>query len=186
MIRTWFCAIQEPPPHSLLQLIVGNTELSFEQAKAQMSIWAIWSAPLIMSNDLRTILPEYRNILLNPLVIAVDQDPLGIMGRMVFQVVASNMGIKGNLVIFPLGDSILRVREGDDTRKSFAQHFLLCRCRAQLRLLADCSCQTIAKSGTLSNLGIRNGLEVDWPHKPGRLFPSLPVDRESAWPFHAQ
>ncbi|KAI3422635.1 hypothetical protein GPALN_013133 [Globodera pallida] len=66
-------------------LIVGNTELTVDQAKIQMSIWAIWSAPLIMSNDLRTILPEYREILLNKRVIAVDQDPLGIMGRMVFK-----------------------------------------------------------------------------------------------------
>ncbi|KAL3115411.1 hypothetical protein niasHT_020084 [Heterodera trifolii] len=66
-------------------LIVGNTELTVDQAKVQMSIWAIWSAPLIMSNDLRTILPQHRDILLNERVIAVDQDPLGIMGRMVFK-----------------------------------------------------------------------------------------------------
>nr|AVA09680.1 putative effector protein [Heterodera avenae] len=66
-------------------LIVGNTELTVDQAKVQMSVWAIWSAPLIMSNDLRTIVPEQRDILLNRRVIAVDQDPLGIMGRMVFK-----------------------------------------------------------------------------------------------------
>jgi len=39
-----------------------------------------------MSNDLRTLLPEHREILLNPRIIAVDQDPLGIFGRMVYNV----------------------------------------------------------------------------------------------------
>jgi hypothetical protein len=69
------------------QIIVGNTELNVEQSKAQMSIWSIWSAPLIMSNDLRTIMPQYREILLNRRVIAIDQDPLGMFGRVVYRVI---------------------------------------------------------------------------------------------------
>jgi alpha-N-acetylgalactosaminidase len=68
------------------QIIVGNTELSIDQAKVQMSVWSIWSAPLIMSNDLRTIMPEYRDILLNKKVIAIDQDPLGMFGKVVYKV----------------------------------------------------------------------------------------------------
>ncbi|KAI1719149.1 alpha galactosidase A domain-containing protein [Ditylenchus destructor] len=64
-------------------IIVGNTELSLDQARAQMTIWSIWSAPLIMSNDLRTITPEQKDILQNKRVIAIDQDPLGNMGRMI-------------------------------------------------------------------------------------------------------
>jgi len=39
-----------------------------------------------MSNDLRTISNENKKILLNKNVIAVDQDPLGIFGRMVYKV----------------------------------------------------------------------------------------------------
>lgn len=66
-------------------IIVGNPEITEDQAKAQMTIWSIWSAPLIMSNDLRTVTPEHKAILLNERVIAIDQDPLGIMGRLVFQ-----------------------------------------------------------------------------------------------------
>uniref|UniRef100_A0A0M3IVD0 Alpha-galactosidase n=1 Tax=Ascaris lumbricoides TaxID=6252 RepID=A0A0M3IVD0_ASCLU len=72
--------------HDPDMIIVGNTEISVDQSKVQMSIWSIWSAPLIMSNDLRLIAPAYRNILLNRHVIAVDQDPLGIMGRLVANV----------------------------------------------------------------------------------------------------
>jgi len=62
-------------------LIIGNFGLSYDQSKAQMAIWAILAAPLIMSNDLRSIRQEMKDILLNKDVIAVDQDPLGIQGR---------------------------------------------------------------------------------------------------------
>ncbi|KAF7636726.1 Alpha-galactosidase [Meloidogyne graminicola] len=66
-------------------IIVGNTELTLAQSRVQMAIWSIWSAPLIMSNDLRTLLPEHRQILLNKRIISVDQDPLGIFGRVVYK-----------------------------------------------------------------------------------------------------
>jgi len=62
-------------------LIIGNFGLSYEQSKAQMAIWAILAAPLIMSNDLRNIRDEYKQILLNKDVIAVNQDTLGIQGE---------------------------------------------------------------------------------------------------------
>ncbi|XP_072040647.1 alpha-N-acetylgalactosaminidase-like isoform X6 [Amphiura filiformis] len=67
-------------------LIIGDFSLSVEQAKAQMAMWAILAAPLLMSNDLRTITPEYRDILLNKDVIAISQDNAGIMGKRVLQV----------------------------------------------------------------------------------------------------
>ncbi|KAJ8962659.1 hypothetical protein NQ318_001053 [Aromia moschata] len=49
--------------------------------RTQMTIWALLAAPLIMSVDLRTIEPEYKEILLNKDAIAINQDPLGIQGR---------------------------------------------------------------------------------------------------------
>ena len=48
-----------------------------------MAFWCLWSAPLLMSNDLRDIKPEFKAILQNKHVIAVNQDPLGIMGHVV-------------------------------------------------------------------------------------------------------
>jgi alpha-N-acetylgalactosaminidase len=51
-----------------------------------MSVWSLWSSPLIMSNDLRTITPEFKAILQNKDVIAVDQDPLGVFGKVVKKV----------------------------------------------------------------------------------------------------
>lgn len=71
-------------------LIIGNFGLSYEQCRAQMAIWAILAAPLLMSVDLRTIKPDYRNILINKQLIAVNQDPLGIQGRRVYK----NKGIE--------------------------------------------------------------------------------------------
>lgn len=51
-----------------------------------MAIWSIWSAPLIMSNDLRNLVSGHKEILQNKYVIAVDQDPMGVFGKMVGQV----------------------------------------------------------------------------------------------------
>lgn len=70
-----------------LQLIIGNFGLSYEQCKTQMAMWAILAAPLLMSVDLRTIRPEYKAILQNRKIIAVDQDPLGIQGRRIYKVI---------------------------------------------------------------------------------------------------
>jgi len=65
-------------------LIIGNYGLSYDQAKVQMAIWSVLAAPLIMSNDLRTIRPEFLEILTNSMAIRINQDPLGIQGRMVY------------------------------------------------------------------------------------------------------
>jgi len=72
-------------------IIVGTEKLTVDQSQAQMAIWSIWSAPLLMSNDLRNIKNEYKAILLNKKVIAVDQDPLGLMGKLVVN--SSDIGI---------------------------------------------------------------------------------------------
>ena len=64
-------------------LVIGNFGLSYEQSKAQMSLWAVLAAPLIMSNDLRDIRPEMKALLQHREVIGVSQDPLGLPGRRV-------------------------------------------------------------------------------------------------------
>ena len=64
-------------------LVIGNFGLSYEQSKAQMSLWAVFAAPLIMSNDLRDLRAEYKAILQHREVIKISQDPLGRSGRRV-------------------------------------------------------------------------------------------------------
>jgi len=56
------------------------------QARSHFSLWAIMAAPLITGNDLRTMRPAIQAILTNTEVIAVNQDPLGLQGRVVASV----------------------------------------------------------------------------------------------------
>eukprot|EP00940_MAST-03C_sp_MAST-3C-sp2_P001094 g1094.t1 len=64
-------------------LIIGNYGLSLDQSRAQFALWAIMAAPLLMGNDLRNLDPSHKAILQNAEIIAVDQDPLGKMGKRV-------------------------------------------------------------------------------------------------------
>ncbi|XP_077518806.1 alpha-galactosidase A-like [Amblyomma americanum] len=72
-------------------LVIGNFGLTIELQRAHMAYWAIMAAPLIMSNDLRDIPEESKELLLNKYIIAVDQDPLGLMGRRVYK--ANNLDV---------------------------------------------------------------------------------------------
>jgi len=67
------------------ELIIGDYSLTYDQMRAQMALWAIYAAPLIMSVDLRNIRPDAAKILLNKNVIAVNQDPLGKQGLRVYK-----------------------------------------------------------------------------------------------------
>ncbi|GBP17496.1 Alpha-N-acetylgalactosaminidase [Eumeta japonica] len=66
-------------------LLIGNYGLTVDQAKVQMAVWAILAAPLLISADLATMRPEFKEILLNHRVIAINQDRLGKQGLRVFQ-----------------------------------------------------------------------------------------------------
>jgi hypothetical protein len=48
-----------------------------------MAIWAILAAPLLMSTALGDVKAEYKDILQNRAILAVNQDELGIQGRRV-------------------------------------------------------------------------------------------------------
>ncbi|EHB15839.1 Alpha-galactosidase A, partial [Heterocephalus glaber] len=61
-------------------LVIGNFGLSWDQQVTQMALWAIMAAPLLMSNDLRQISPQAKDLLQNKDVIAINQDPLGKQG----------------------------------------------------------------------------------------------------------
>lgn len=66
-----------------VQLVLGNYGLSYEQSKSQLAVWTVLAAPLLLSNDLATVTPEIRELLLNKEIIAANQDPLGIQGLLV-------------------------------------------------------------------------------------------------------
>lgn len=80
--------------HDPDMVIIGNTPCSdvskhnglhcntFTQAEEEtvMSLWSLWSAPILMSNDLANIPASSKAILLNKDLLAIDQDALGRMG----------------------------------------------------------------------------------------------------------
>lgn len=51
-----------------------------------MALWTVLAAPLFISTDLRTISAQNMDILQNPLMIKINQDPLGIQGRRILKV----------------------------------------------------------------------------------------------------
>lgn len=59
-------------------LQVGNGNLTPAENRAHFSMWAMLAAPLIAGNDLRIMKESTKEILINKMVIAVDQDSLGI------------------------------------------------------------------------------------------------------------
>jgi alpha-galactosidase len=55
------------------------------QPQAQLSMWAIVAAPLILGSDPRALSASTISMLENPEVLAVDQDRLGVQGTMIAQ-----------------------------------------------------------------------------------------------------
>jgi len=66
-------------------LIIGNYGLSLDQSKAQMAMWCMFAAPLIMSADLRSLRPEFKEILLNRNLIKLNQDPMGVQAKRIIK-----------------------------------------------------------------------------------------------------
>ncbi len=64
------------------------------EAQAQMTMWAIVAAPLILGSDPRKLSLTTIKMLENPQVIAIDQDPLGIQGIAVSKEGASQVWVK--------------------------------------------------------------------------------------------
>jgi alpha-galactosidase len=75
-------------------LEVGNGGLNTAENRAHFSFWALFAAPLMAGNDLAAMKPEVKEILTNREVIAVDQDPLGMQGRKVWDDGAREVWVK--------------------------------------------------------------------------------------------
>ena len=61
---------------------VDSNELGLTQWKAQLALWAVISAQMVLGNDLTTMSPAVRALLLSAGYIGVSQDPLGVPGRL--------------------------------------------------------------------------------------------------------
>lgn len=58
-------------------LEIGNGHMTDDEYRTHMSLWALSAAPLLAGNDIRSMTPAIKEILMNREVIAVDQDALG-------------------------------------------------------------------------------------------------------------
>lgn len=82
-----------------------------------MVLYAILASPLMVSADFRHMRKSSKDILLNPGVIAINQDPLGIQGRRIKTVSESIIGsMKGcqvpsqaNFFDFPMASTRCQV-----------------------------------------------------------------------------
>jgi alpha-galactosidase len=64
---------------------LGNGGMTQAEYRTHVSLWSLLAAPLRAGNDLRTMSKETSELLTNPEVITVDQDPRGRQGRRVSQ-----------------------------------------------------------------------------------------------------
>lgn len=64
-------------------LEIGNGRLTPVENRTHMSMWAMMAAPLIIGTDLRVATAETLSILTNADLIGIDQDRLGVQGRVV-------------------------------------------------------------------------------------------------------
>lgn len=96
-------------------LEVGNGGMTHEEYRAHMSLWAILSAPLIAGNDVRGMTGETSDLLLNPEVIAVNQDPLGLQGVRI-RVHEDGGQVLAKPLAFPGSRAVVLFNPSDDPR----------------------------------------------------------------------
>lgn len=63
-------------------IIGGDRGVTLAESRSQLALWSMMSAPLILSSDLDRLSPAALAILGNRRVLAVDQDPAGIMATL--------------------------------------------------------------------------------------------------------
>jgi len=66
-------------------LEVGNGNMTQSEYESHFALWALMKAPLIMGCDLEAMTPATKAILANEEIIAVNQDPLGVAGDLVWK-----------------------------------------------------------------------------------------------------
>ncbi|HRG80875.1 MAG TPA: glycoside hydrolase family 27 protein [Chitinophagaceae bacterium] len=100
----------------------GGNGCTDTEYQSQFSLWAIMSAPLYASNDLRQMNSQTLSILLNREVIAVQQDPLGKPGK---RIIADSVW---NVFLKPMqnGDYSIAILNRSDRPAHFVFDFNKC------------------------------------------------------------
>ncbi|GJE99579.1 glycoside hydrolase family 27 protein [Phanerochaete sordida] len=62
--------------NDLDMLEVGNEGLTYDEAKSHFTAWALMKSPLLIGTNLSAITPDILEILTNPEILAINQDPV--------------------------------------------------------------------------------------------------------------
>jgi alpha-galactosidase len=122
----------------------GGTGCNDVEYRSQFSLWAMMSAPLYASNDLRQMNRATRTTLLNEEVIALDQDPLG------KQAVRLVHNAYWDVFLKPLanGDQALVILNRSDAERPFQMEF------SELGLIGDHEIRDLWQH---ASIGVRAG-----------------------------
>lgn len=71
--------------------------MNLHEQRAHFALWALLKSPLLVSADLRSIDPPSLDILLAEELIAVNQDPLGVAGDLIWKQGPQEVGIQSDL-----------------------------------------------------------------------------------------
>ena len=97
----------------------GGTGCTDTEYQSQFSLWAMMSAPLYATNDLRNMNEATKNILLNEEVIAIDQDALGKQAERKIKNDVWNVFVKS----LANGDYAVAILNRSDAAQNFAIDF---------------------------------------------------------------
>ncbi|KAG0016515.1 hypothetical protein BGZ81_011162 [Podila clonocystis] len=76
-------------------IITGDDEgLTLDEQKSQFALWSIMASPLILSTNVKDLTNEQIAFLTNREIIAINQDPLGIQGRLSWRSEDSDVLVK--------------------------------------------------------------------------------------------
>lgn len=91
-------------------MIVGMPGLSETQNRTLFGLWCMMAAPLIAGNDLRAMSGSTVDVLTNLEAIAIDQDPLGVQGRIVWT--DGNISLWAGKPLFDGSQAVLLLNRG--------------------------------------------------------------------------
>ncbi len=91
-------------------MIVGMPGLSEPQNRSLFSLWCLMASPLMAGNDLRAMDKATIGILTNLEAIAVDQDPLGVQGRVIWN--DGNVSLWAGKPLFDGSQAVLLLYQG--------------------------------------------------------------------------
>jgi alpha-galactosidase len=95
-------------------LEVGNGGMTETEYRTHFALWSEMAAPLLIGTDLRKASAQTMSILTNPRLIAIDQDPLGIQGK----VVANDAGTMVFSKPLANGDRAVALYNSNDSARS--------------------------------------------------------------------